>query len=332
MADAAALQSQVDALQKNSNVDGLVAILGECKDNTLLSKLDLSNWDFTASDLERIKAAIPSDYQEPSVPAPDTIVKSADGVVDPANLLATATGLKEKGNAALQGKRFAEAASSYEKGIATLDKVDDHPMRKDDVTKIVQLKTALYSNLAQCFLKQELFRRAMEAATKCLQLDESNTKARYRRALARDALKMYGEALEDLAVLEGRADVGTGPDPEELARLRKGIQVRKDALDKRMKEEGPDSDDETLELVVAKDKFDKVVERYGLKDEETANEIADWLTRANSGEETKITLKDLEKRWGMDHEDGLAFLGWIDQGQKFKEEQAQATQNFTQTA
>merc|ERR1711957_688097 len=129
----------------------------------------------------------------------------------------------------------------------------------------------------------ELYRRGMDAATDCLKLDESNAKALYRRALCKEALKLYDQALEDLAALEGRPDKSIGPDDAELSCLRERFQTKKEAHEKRLKEEGPDSDDETLELVTLKQRFDVVVDKYGLKDEESANEIADWLTRANSG-------------------------------------------------
>lgn len=319
-----AFQARVDQLQENGDADGLVAALAECKDRDVLMQLDLSKWDFTQSDLERIKAALPSDLQQSGAPGSDAIVENSDGVVDPSNLLETASSLKEQGNRCLQAKKLRDAAAAYEKGIETLDKADGRPIRKSDVEKVVKLKAVLYSNLAQCLLKQELFRRGMDAATKSLALDDNNAKTWYRRALCRDALKMYAEALDDVVQVESRP----GIDVDELARLRKGIQDRKAARDARLKEEAPDSDDETLELVKLKNRFDEVCEKYNLKDEKTASEIADWLTRANTGEQTVVTLKDLQRRWEMDEEDAFAFLAWIDQAQKFKEEQNQAAQNF----
>ena len=111
-----AFQARVDQLQENGDADGLVAALAECKDRDVLMQLDLSKWDFTQSDLERIKAALPSDLQQSGAPGSDAIVENSDGVVDPSNLLETASSLKEQGNRCLQAKKLGDAAAAYEKG------------------------------------------------------------------------------------------------------------------------------------------------------------------------------------------------------------------------
>merc|ERR1711957_128777 len=156
----------------------------------------------------------------------------------------------------MQKKDYSAAAAKYEAGITTLEKaekdVEGQPMLKDHMVKMKQLKSVLYSNLSQCLLNLELYRRGMDAATDCLKLDESNAKALYRRALCKEALKLYDQALEDLAALEGRPDKSIGPDDAELSCLRERFQTKKEAHEKRLKEEGPDSDDETLELVTLK--------------------------------------------------------------------------------
>eukprot|EP00403_Amphidinium_massartii_P036844 CAMPEP_0178438808 /NCGR_PEP_ID=MMETSP0689_2-20121128/35797_1 /TAXON_ID=160604 /ORGANISM="Amphidinium massartii, Strain CS-259" /LENGTH=237 /DNA_ID=CAMNT_0020061249 /DNA_START=58 /DNA_END=767 /DNA_ORIENTATION=+ len=226
-----------------------------------------------------------------------------DSVVDPTNLLEAAGSFKERGNESLKAKKYSEAVLLYEKGISTLDKADGHPMLKVDAEKVVQMRVALYANITQSLLKQELFRRALEAANQCLALDPENVKALYRRAVCRDALKQYDEALADVKTLESLASKA-GPSEDELAALRAGIEKRRATLHKQLEEEAPDPDDVVdAELVKMKQRFDEIVQKYDLKDEETASEIADWLTRGNNGRETVITLKDLERRWQMEEDD-----------------------------
>jgi len=255
-----------------------------------------------------------------------------DQIVDPADLLEAATALKEQGNESMKKQKFSEAVPLYEKGISILDKADGHPMLKVDAEKVVQLKVILYANTTQSLLKQQLYRRALEAANQCLALDSGNVKALFRRAQCQDALKQYDEALADVATLESTT-TDSGPSADELSKLKAGILKRKEALLKQQAEEAPDLDDEVdASLVRMKQRFDEIVLKYDLHDEETASEIADWLTRGNADGQTIITLKDLQRRWQMDEEDAIDFLAWIDKAQEFKEQQAAASRNFTAVA
>mmetsp|Transcript_41221 Transcript_41221/g.94817 ORF Transcript_41221/g.94817 Transcript_41221/m.94817 type:complete len:267 (-) Transcript_41221:69-869(-) len=264
--------------------------------------------------------------------APQASAIPENHVVDPADLLEAATGLKEQGNESMKKQKFSEAVPLYEKGISVLDKADGHPMLRVDAEKVIQLKVVLYANMTQSLLKQQLYRRALEPANQCLALDESNVKARFRRAQCFDALKQYDEALADVTTLES-AQNEAGPSAEELSKLRAGILKRKDALLKLQAEEAPDLDDEVdASLVRMKQRFDEIVLKYDLHDEETASEIADWLTRGNSDGQTIITLKDLERRWRMEEDDAIDFLAWIDKAKEFKEQQAAASRNFTSVA
>merc|ERR1719336_792232 len=120
-------------------------------------------------------------------------------VMDGAPLIAAAAGLKEEGNTLVKKKLFNDAVQRYENGIEILDKADGHPILRQEVEQMIQLKAVLFNNIAQCMLNLELWRRANEAATCSLKLDETCAQALHRRSKAREALRDYTGALEDAA-------------------------------------------------------------------------------------------------------------------------------------
>lgn len=247
-----------------------------------------------------------------------------DGVVDPENLLEAATKLKAEGNEFLRGKQgqAKDAVTKYEQGIAILDKCDGHPMLREDVAKVVQLKAVLFSNMSQALLKQELYRRALEAAQRCLQLDAENTKALYRQLQAHEALRMYKEALEDLDKLEPMKDHGMSAD--DFSSRRETYRKKQQELEKELEENAEEEDD--TGMVDAKKAFDEICEKYALNDPETSAELADWLTL---GQDRKITAQDCARRWQMDEDDADLFLKWIQFGTEWKQKQAEEALNDT---
>merc|ERR1712039_711278 len=76
------------------------------------------------------------------------------------------------------------------------------------------LKATLHSNIAQCMLNLELYRRAIDAATSCLKIDKVNAKALHRRSQAHESLQEYEEALQDALAL--RSLGASGMDPKAL--------------------------------------------------------------------------------------------------------------------
>jgi len=248
----------------------------------------------------------------------EKVADGVDGVVDPENLLEAATKLKAEGNEALRGKKdqIKDAVTKYEQGIAILDKCDGHPMLREDVAKVCALKALLYSNMSQALLKQELFRRALEAAQSCLEIDPSMTKALYRQLQAHEALKMYKEALKDLDDLEPMKDHGMSA--EDFSSKRDAFKRKQQELEKKHEEEAEEEDD--TGMVDAKRAFDEIVQKYALNDPETSAELADWLTL---GQDRKITSQDCARRWGMDEDDAEKFLMWIQFGSEWKMKQAE---------
>lgn len=66
-----------------------------------------------------------------------------------------------------------------------------------------------------------------------------------------------------------------------------------------------------------KKEFDKIIEKYGFKDEQKAGEIADFLTKH---EKDKVSVKEFATLFNMDEHDAITFLGFIHKGLRFKEE------------
>eukprot|EP00927_Polykrikos_kofoidii_P072107 TRINITY_DN68261_c0_g1_i1.p1 TRINITY_DN68261_c0_g1~~TRINITY_DN68261_c0_g1_i1.p1 ORF type:complete len:273 (+),score=65.58 TRINITY_DN68261_c0_g1_i1:98-916(+) len=238
-------------------------------------------------------------------------------IIDGLPLIEHGTKMKDQGNACFKQKKYNEAVRCYEQGIATLDKADGKPMLRQEVEQMVALKTVLYCNMAQSLLNLELYRRAVESATACLALDEANTKALYRRSLAREALREHAEALKDMMAL---SDLGGGDLQQDVLKQRiETLQGKKARAEAEAKEAEESDDDADNDLVRLKERFDEIVEKYDLKDDDAASQISDWLT---SGE-WEVTVKRVSQRWGMSLLEAHDFLGWIAKGLQFKKENAE---------
>lgn len=234
-------------------------------------------------------------------------------------LIKAATELKEQANAAVKGKQHIEASSLYERGIAILDQADGQPMLRQEVEDMVALKATLYGNLAQCMLSQKLYRRAVEAASSCLELDPKNTKALYRRSLAQESLRKWAPAVGDSVKLQ---KLGGGSLTKEQMDARIALLRGKLEAEVKAKAEESSEDECDTALVRMKERFDEIVEKYDLRDGDAASDVADWLT---SGEWI-MTTKRVAQRWNMEYEDAEDFIKWIAKGLEFKSQQAEASE------
>mmetsp|Transcript_59668 Transcript_59668/g.141886 ORF Transcript_59668/g.141886 Transcript_59668/m.141886 type:complete len:192 (+) Transcript_59668:190-765(+) len=82
--------------------------------------------------------------------------------------------------------------------------------------------------------------------------------------------------------------------------------------------DGEDEDDEEgMRLKKLKVNFDRVIKKYKLGSR--SDEIADLLTGGVEGV-TKITFKDIADRYGMEMDDAVSFLTWIQAAVNFKEQ------------
>ena len=62
--------------------------------------------------------------------------------------------------------------------------------------------------------------------------------------------------------------------------------------------------------------FERIAERYGLRSEERAGAIADFLTKHSSG---VVCAEEFSVLFGMSAEKARVFLSFIERGVRFKE-------------
>lgn len=103
---------------------------------------------------------------------------------------AEAAKFKQTGNDAFKAQKFQEAKKEYESGVDFIS--DDNSKEARD------LLHTLYLNLAAVCTKLVEFKKAIEFATKALDINMHSAKAYYRRAMAQAAFGQNEEAVEDL--------------------------------------------------------------------------------------------------------------------------------------
>jgi len=108
--------------------------------------------------------------------------------------------LKNRGNAFVRQRNYRDAIKSYEASFACVQSEPADMLTSDGETHA--LCATLHANIALCYLRQKLYRRAVEAATASIGFDAKHAKAYYRRCKAYQALKLFDEAQKDLAVLQ----------------------------------------------------------------------------------------------------------------------------------
>ncbi|KAL0580591.1 hypothetical protein V5O48_001416 [Marasmius crinis-equi] len=96
--------------------------------------------------------------------------------------------LKNEGNEFFKAGRYLEAAQKYEQAVNLGGK-----------------KPVLLTNLAAAWLKLGLFEQAEDVCTEALVFDPTNTKARYRRGLARKELRRARGAIKDFQTIQKHA-------------------------------------------------------------------------------------------------------------------------------
>mmetsp|Transcript_77548 Transcript_77548/g.209621 ORF Transcript_77548/g.209621 Transcript_77548/m.209621 type:complete len:262 (+) Transcript_77548:73-858(+) len=226
-------------------------------------------------------------------------------VLDGLPLLEEATEHKEKGNACVKKRQFNEAVRHYEEGLGTLARGDGKPMITDERQQVTALKATLHSNIAQCMLSLELFRRAADAATECLKLDEAHAKALHRRSQAHEALREWEEALRD--ALRLRELGGGGLDPEALG-------SRCDALFEKQAKENQAVNkvvNEQEKMMKMKGRFETAFKKHGLYEADAAPEIARWLV---AHDDLPFTVDKIAEKWKMSKIEAEDIAKWISKG------------------
>jgi hypothetical protein len=72
-----------------------------------------------------------------------------------------------------------------------------------------------------------------------------------------------------------------------------------------------------MDIAKHKEEFDSIVEKYGLRDESKALEIAEFLT---SHKEESVSAKEFADLFAMTPSEAVIFLSFIQRGIRFKEE------------
>jgi tetratricopeptide (TPR) repeat protein len=106
---------------------------------------------------------------------------------------------KDEGNELFKGGNYQHAVTRYTKALGHTGKFFD--LDEDSKAEVEALKLSLFLNLAQCYLKLELWLKAVGNAESALKIDPSNAKALYRRAYASVQLKNWDQAEADLRAL-----------------------------------------------------------------------------------------------------------------------------------
>lgn len=79
-------------------------------------------------------------------------------------------------------------------------------VNKESAVESEKALSAVYSNMAACYLKQSKYARAIEVADKSLKCDSRNVKAKYRKA---QAMRLGGDLYKAREYLEGVLASGT---------------------------------------------------------------------------------------------------------------------------
>ncbi|CAD7971022.1 unnamed protein product [Amoebophrya sp. A120] len=114
--------------------------------------------------------------------------------------LAEAKSEKEKGTVAFKAADMVKAFEHWSEGVDYVEDLDVS-MRGDDAEFLAELDTlkkSLYLNLAQTSLKLEDWDNALLNANKALEIEETNSKAWFRRAVAYIAKEEFAQAKFDL--------------------------------------------------------------------------------------------------------------------------------------
>jgi len=136
-------------------------------------------------------------------------------------------------------------------------------MMADERDKTDALKAVIWCNIALCRIHQDLYDRAIDAATECLRLDKENTKALHRRSQAHEKLGQLEEALSDSTKLKklGDGHLNAKESEEEERRreqLWERLQKENRAIDEVAKAQEP--------YWMMRDRFNALVDKYDLGD------------------------------------------------------------------
>jgi len=130
---------------------------------------------------------------------------------------------KEEGNAQFKEGDYTAATRSYRRGTNALKNLNANNTGDDQVK---QLLITLQTNLSMVCYKQEKHKMSRDVATKAIEIESTNVKALYRRAVAHRAMGDVDSAKDDLR-LAYKTDPNNIAVKKELKSIKKILEDRK---------------------------------------------------------------------------------------------------------
>lgn len=229
-------------------------------------------------------------------------------VCDGVPLIKEAAEHKERAACHFKLRDFHEAVKAYEASLEVLSRSDEYKMLMSERTDVDAMKAVIWCNIALCRIHQQLYERAIDAATECLKLDKENTKALLRRSQAHEKLGQLEEALRDTAKLKklGDGHLTTKESAEEERRREKlweRLQQENREIDEVAKAQEP--------LWKMKEKFDALVDKYDLGDGQFFLLTARWLI---IDDDFDVTVERARKHWKMEKKEAEHGVKWVKMG------------------
>ena len=163
-------------------------------------------------------------FPEPTDPpkaAPTEDEQLTEAVIE--SLLEELGRLKEVGNGHFKKGENAEAISAYADAVEHANEVATSEQARDAVKPLL---ISLHNNSAAAQLKLEEWTPAIASASAAIDLDASNSKALFRRGVARSKLGMLSSAKDDLTAA-CRADPKDAKARSELAQVQEAIKAQR---------------------------------------------------------------------------------------------------------
>ena len=157
---------------------------------------------------------------------PSSSSSSSSSSSDPTNALLSAMSHKDIGNGHFKSGNYPDAVRSYRRGTNALKNLNINNCGDEQVKSIL---ITLQTNLSMVTYKQEKYKMSRDVASKAIDIDGTNVKALYRRAMAHRMLGDIDSARDDL-----RAALGI--EPNNVA-VRKELVLIKKVLDERKAKE-----------------------------------------------------------------------------------------------
>ncbi|XP_057706703.1 peptidyl-prolyl cis-trans isomerase D [Corythoichthys intestinalis] len=141
-------------------------------------------------------------------------------------VLFVAEDIKKIGNNLFKSQDWNAAVNKYSKALRYLEvcgevleenEGEESPAQK----KLEPAVLSCYLNTAACKLKLQMWQEAMDSCNEALELDNSNTKALFRRAQAWQGLKEFSQAMTDLKTAQGIA-----PEDKAISNEMKRVQLQ----------------------------------------------------------------------------------------------------------